>query len=53
MNKWQQYLAEARRNQQVSNEPYQKKVRKGYVKDRNKMTRTGPHLYEKPAQRTL
>jgi hypothetical protein len=42
MNKWQQYLAEARRNQQVSNEPYQKKVRKGYVKDRNKMTRTGP-----------
>jgi len=42
MNKWQTYLAEARRNQQVSNEPYQKKVRKGYVSDRNKMTRTGP-----------
>lgn len=42
MNKWHKYLAEARKNQEISNEPYQKKVRRGYVKDRNKYTQTGP-----------
>ena len=42
MNKWHTYLAEARRNQQVSNEPYQRKVRRGYVTDRNTYTQTGP-----------
>jgi len=42
MDKWIQYLAEARNNKQVSNEPYQRKVRKGYVKDRNTYLKGGP-----------
>lgn len=42
MNKWQKYLAETRNNRQVSNEPYQRQVRKGYVKDRNTYLKGGP-----------
>tara|TARA_R110002073_G_scaffold227270_1_gene387968 strand:+ start:118 stop:1071 length:954 start_codon:yes stop_codon:yes gene_type:complete len=48
MNKWLKYLDEARRsrpirnNRQVSNEPYQQAVKKGYVKDRNKYLKGGP-----------
>jgi hypothetical protein len=42
MDKWIQYLNEARKNQQISNEPYQKQVRQGYVEDRDEYTQTGP-----------
>jgi hypothetical protein len=50
MDTWQKYLHEARQakkikksnNQQVSDEPYQKAVKKGYVKDRNKYLKGGP-----------
>jgi len=42
MNTWNKYLAETRKNQQISNEPYQRKVRKGYVKDRNTYLKGGP-----------
>ena len=49
MDKWQKYIDEvrkrhpsARNNRQVSNEPYQQAVKKGYVGDRNEYLKGGP-----------
>jgi len=50
MDKWQTYISEARKrkhnkkpnNRKVSNEPFQKAVKKGYVKDRNMYLKGGP-----------
>lgn len=42
IDKWFRILKEDRNNQQVSNEPYQRKVKQGYVKDRNTYLKGGP-----------
>ena len=42
MSRWQKFLQEARDNRQVSNEPYQRQVRKGHVKNRDTYLKGGP-----------